>query len=206
VERVGCLLALAAALFLLSGPPAGAASTAGRVGALEQACVLEGRSDGALLRGKQSPNYAQTIAQAFSATKDPTAKTAATAEAKFVQLVTSGPLKLSVAQLVTDDPITGYCKAVFPAAYFSGSRIVSATCDAALAGLAKSERGTSTEQRLAAQRGTLTACSSRAEWLQAAKLYPARELSGGVGPGTNATDVLGTLCSRNRDATTCTKK
>ena len=206
MKRVGCLLALAGALLGFGSPLAGTARAAGTA-TLEQACVLEGRSDGALLRGKQSPNYAQTIQQAFSATKDPTAKTAATAEAHFVQLVTSGPLKLSVGQLVTDDPITGYCKAVFPAAYFSGSRIVSGACNAALTALAKSGLGTSTEQRLVTQRDTLTVCSSRAEWLQGAKHYTAEQLRDtGAGRGSNATSVLKDLCARNLDAAVCTSK
>ena len=204
MKRVGCLLAVAAVLLGFSSTLAAAARTPGRTAALEQACVLEGRSDGALLRGKQSPNYAQTIEQAFSATNDPPAKTAAAAEVKFVQLVTSGPLKLSVMQLVTDDPITGYCRAVFPTAYFSGSRIVSGLCSAALATLSKLGPGTSGDQRFAVERGTLTACNSRAEWLQGAERYPARRLTNGPVPrGTNTASVLKALCTRNRDAAAC---
>jgi hypothetical protein len=207
VKRVACCLALAGALLDIGSAPAPAARAAGSMATLKQACVLEGRSDGALLRGKQSPNYAQTIQQAFSATKDPTAKTAAAAEAQFVQLVTSGPLKLSVQQLVTDDPITGYCNAVFPAAYFSGSRIVSDACNAALATLAKSRPGPGTPQRLAAQRGTLTACRSRAEWSQAAKDYSTAQLSGGTRRrGTNATSVLKAFCAQYRDAAACSSR
>lgn len=198
------LLALTAALLGSSSLPAGTTRTAASTATLEQACILEGRSDGAVLRGKQSPNYAQTINQTFSATSDPTARTTAAAEAKFVQLVASGSFKLSVAQLVADDPITGYCKAVFPAAYFSGSRIVSDTCHAALAALAKLSPASSRDQRLPVERATLTACASRAEWLQGAGRSPARRLD--RSRGADAVAVLKSLCSRNRATRACMAK
>lgn len=205
MRRAACLVALAATLLGLSGLRSGATQPARPSGTLERACVLEGRSDGALLRGKQSPNESATIQHGFATTTDPTAKTAAAAEAQFVQLVTSGPLKLSIAQLVADDPITGYCRAVFPAAYFSGSRIASAVCSAALATLATPGQGASTQQQLAAERTSLTACSSRAEWLQAAQHYPVSRLSNGAtGRGVRTDSVLKTWCKRNPDTATCT--
>lgn len=205
MRRAACLLALASTLLGVCGQRSDATQPARHPGALEQACVLEGRSDGALLRGKQSPNDAATIQHAFAATTDPVAKTAAAAEAQFVQLVTSGPLKLSIAQLVADDPISGYCRAVFPAAYFSGSRVVSAACSAALATLATPSPGENIEQRAAAAHTSLTVCSSRAEWLQAAQRYPVSRLSNGAASrGARANSVLTTWCTRNRDTATCT--
>jgi hypothetical protein len=207
MKRIGCLLTLAVSLLGFSGAPAAAIRARASTATLAQACVLEGRSDGALLRGQQSPNYAQAIQQAFSVTKDPTAKTAAAAEAQFVQLVTSGPLKLSITQLVADDPISGYCSAVFPAAYFSGSRIVSAGCAAALTTLSKLALGTSSEQRLPVERATLTACASRAEWIQGAKRYPARQLSHEpAGRGTSTASVLKAFCTGSETAAACRSK
>ncbi len=186
---------------------AGAAPTAGSGSGLERACVLEGRSDGALLRGKQSPNFAPTIQQAFGATTDPIAKTAATAEAGFVQLVTSGGLKLSLDQLITDDPITGYCRAKFPAAYFSGSRIVSAPCIDAFDALVGTGPGATTQPRLTAERATVTACGSRGEWFQGATHALAGWVRHGTGGrGTTVPALFRAFCARNRDAAACRVK
>jgi hypothetical protein len=207
MQRVGWLPAIAGAVLVFGTPIAGAITPARHPRPLEQACVLEGRSDGALLRGQQSPNYAPTIQQVFSTTTDPTAKTAAAAEARFVQLVTSGPLKLSISQLVNDDPISGYCRAVYPAAYFSGSRIVSTACRTAMAALAAPVHGSTPQQRVADARETLTACSSMGEWTQAAHRYAVSRLTGGgASRGVTISAVLKGLCARNGTSPTCAAK
>jgi hypothetical protein len=129
---------------------------------LSQGCLYAGKADAAAAKGKNT-NDANKADAIFTASPDPQAQAAENATTQFAKSAVSDPSLLS-----QPDPITVYCQTHYPAAYFKGSRVASAGCTQQVAAWVALGSNASNAQENAAELAMLTACGSRAEWLQAA--------------------------------------
>jgi hypothetical protein len=143
------------------------AATASKSPTLADACYDYGKSYGLALRtGTGYQKYDSAGNKVFSTTTDPTAQAVWAADDAFNRAFASDP----ASYFQQDDPLTTYCHTHYEAQYFKGSGRVSKQCDEAMAAYAADPNG-SDEQRAAESLAMMTACGSRAEWLQAVTNY-----------------------------------